>query len=514
MKSLRTIVCIGAACGAAWSEPGESVSGQEEARIRIGVLEPETRGGGEGFAAEANKILVDQIREIGFYTVVTQRSLEKAFTEIKAVFPDRCRDPRCVRDVGSAAGMDRMVYGTVDRNDKQFGVVLELLDVRRRRAIESVSLTADPGVGLEDLLHAAVGRLHGRVDDDIAVDRYFGPEVDNLRELYVSSGLCMAAGVVWGLVNGGFKGMGSEPSWASSYRDEDLSGIVTAGSHIPLSARPAALANSYMAVSDDAYGVLYNPAGMSWIEGREASLQYQYRFGMLNNLAATYVNKATREIGFGQAFLYNGDTEGLLTEVYFTSALSYKFNRFLPVLNPLSVGASVRLKSLSTPEKDSATAAQKTFGGGVDVGVLGRFSDRIRGAAVLCDVVSFERVNNTVAEYSYTEYQPVTLHLGGLFQAGYTTMLVFNGQVPLYEDQPWRMAGGIEQEMFRLVLIRAGIARQIQAQFDTPWIFTGGAGLQVNTESLLGRLVTVDASYEYNTLGVFDVLNISLRFGF
>lgn len=483
-------------------------------KVRIGVLDLQVIGGDETFAATASEQLANALTGMGSYNVFTQRVLEDAFQKVKLSFPQRCREPRCVIDIGSATGMDRMLYGRLDKNDNSYGVQLNLIDVQTRQMIGSLSLKSDPGVAPDALLKAAMAKLHGKQDADLSIKvaTYFGPDVHNEKELAISSGVCMGAGLIWALANGGFKGMGAAPTWKA----EALSGISAAADRIPMAGRPAALANSYLAVSDDAYGVLYNPAGMAWVAGREAAISYQYRFGLLNNVTASYVNKATRDIGVGNAILYSGDndTSSSMTEMYYITAVAYKFNQLLSFMRPVSAGAAIKVSTKTASGNADATAGEKTFGFGIDIGVLWELSNQIRYGAVIKDLLAFDRVNNTVGEYSYTEMMPVTLAMGGLFKAGYTTNLMANGQIPLYKDQPWKMAGGIEQEFFRIIKARVGIEKEIQALVDTPWKFTGGLGLDANTESLLGRRFCFDASYEYNTLSLLYVLNMSMRFAF
>jgi hypothetical protein len=66
------------------------------------------------------------------------------------------------------------------------------------------------------------------------------------------------------------------------------------------------------------------------------------------------------------------------------------------------------------------------------------------------------------------------------------------------------MAGGIEQEIFRYFLLRAGLQKEVQTTIESPWKITGGLGVNV-------KRISLDGSYEYNTLRVFDVINVSLR---
>lgn len=507
-RRVGIVFCVALLCGAL---PATS----EDARMKIGVLDFSTENADENFRMAMSQELVELVRNIGFYEVFSQTAIRDIYEQLKITFPKWCRDPRCVRDVGSTTGMDRMIFGAIDKNSKTYGVQLQLIDVKTKQVIETVSLAGEPGVEPKDLLAVAVDKLHGRTDEDlgIKVGEYYGPEIHNEKEWLYSSSICMGVGLLWALANGSFRGEAESPDWQSQWDNGRKSGIPTSVYHVPMFGRPAALANAYVAAADDAYGVMYNPAGASWVESREATVGYQSRFFLLNNFAAAYVNKATREIGFGQVFYYSGDE--IQNDVFFVSAASYRFNRLLPFLRPLSVGGSVKLHSQTTSAQDpNATSEGSSFGMGFDAGVLWELSEQIRYGISFRDLLAFERVNNSKQGYSYTEMQPVTLQMGGLFKAGYTTQLFANGRIPLYPDQVWSMAGGIEQEIFQVVNIRLGIEREIQTEIDPTWKFTGGIGVDAITESIFGKFFAADVSYEFSTLALMPVANVSLRFGF
>jgi hypothetical protein len=478
-------------------------------KIRIGLLNLETTGMDEAAASAANGEVERFLSDMGFYQVYPQSRLEAAAGQIKQKLPRHCRDPRCVTEIGTSLGLDRMMYGGIDRLNSAFGVRLRLLDVKRKRIVEQVNLEGAPGVSASDLLKAAVSRLHG-LDKTApsAMNTYFGPPIDNKKELYWSSGLCLGAGLVWAFVNGGLTDFHLTKQFDTLTRSH----LSASPLQISYFGRPSAMGDGYVAAADDAYGPLFNPAGMSWLAHREASVGYQYRFGSLNNFVASYVNKATREMGFGECVLYVGDADKLQSELYFISSYSYKVNRKIWFLRPFSVGVSVKLGTLTSPKGEDATSSQKTFSGGLDLGFMTDFADNIRFGAVLRDAPSIRKVSNTTSGLRYLESDPTLLQMGGTYKVGYTTFLVCQGQIPLYRDQSWHFSGGIEQEIFRVFKVRAGCKKE--AYFDTPWLLTGGFGLDVNTESMWGKCLSLDGAYEYNTLGMFPVANMSFRVGF
>ena len=481
-------------------------------KTRIGILNPAVEGGGEKLASEVLRNLKESVSAIGGYDIYMEEGMHKAFDENKMRFPKYCREPRCVAAVGSTLQLDRMIYGSIDKAEKTFGINLTLVDVASKQVIEKVSIESDPGIGLADAIRVAVSRLHGHVDTDLDTNThtYYGKQINNLKQLYISSGACIAAGLLWAIINNEFID-GEKKNYGGE------SGVGTGSYLIPMFARPAALGNCYIAASDDAYGVFYNPAGMSWASGGEVSFGYQNRFGMLNNFAASFVNKATREIGFGQGFQYTGDNEDLYHEITFISGISYKFNDFVPFLRPFSVGLNLKIMSMKTGDGSVGLDAQKGsgFGFGLDLGFQIELSEKIRGAVLLKNTPTIVKYNNAT-ENNLTEYNenaPVELSLGGSFQASYETFLICEGHIPLYKEQVWKGACGVERIIFRVMRVRIGVEKS--EGFDTPWKINGGFGLNFPTESFLGKYFILDSSYEFNTLSPFsNVLNFSFRFGF
>jgi hypothetical protein len=480
-----------------------------ENRVKIGILTLEQFDKASEIAQKAQYDLVAIVKDIGFYECFDQPALEAILEKTGDKIPRHCRDPKCVVEVGRLTGMDRMISGSIEWGNSVCGVKLTLIDIMTRQTIETVSLQGGNGVPVSDVLKMTVAKLHGREQATGSFNRYFGPKIFNERQCIIASAASIGIGLIYGIINYSVE-QKHAGSIDAEYRDERLSGIATTG--VPLFARPAALANSYVAVSDDAYGVLYNPAGMAWVSGPQAVLAYQYRFG-LDNFAASYVNKATREIGFGQALLYRADREQLMRELYFVSALAYKFNN-LPYIRPFSFGVNLNLTSNRVKSTSELSSGGNSLGIGLDAGLMWELSEQIRYGLLFRDIPVFHYWKNIKTGERYFESQPTTLSMGGTFKAGYTTLLVAEGQIPLYDDQPWKMAGGLEQEFFNLFCLRIGLRREIMTSYEAPWQITGGFGMKVTTDQESGRYLSLDGSYEYNTLQVFDVINVSMRFGF
>ena len=108
------------------------------------------------------------VADMGFYKVYGQTDLENSYTQIKQKFPAHCSDPRCVIEIGSSLNLDRMLYGSVDKNASTFGVRLFLLDVPSKQIVEHVELEGEPGAG-------ASGTFAGR--------RHKAPRPSNARKI-------------------------------------------------------------------------------------------------------------------------------------------------------------------------------------------------------------------------------------------------------------------------------------------------------------------------------------------
>jgi len=485
----------------------ESDSATKTAEVRLGVLRLESLTGHDDLASELTKALVSKLDELGLYAVFT---VENAFSERNMRMPSNCREPKCIHDVGKTLGFDRMIYGTVDKNGSRYGVRLTLIDVITSQHIETVNIQGAEGVGAEDVIFHAVDRIHGHAGD-ASVSKYFGPPMNNLRELIWSAAAVQVTGLFYSLLNYG-TGLGSDEGIVhTGYRKEKLSGIAASVDQIPIFARPAALANAYVAASDDAYGVLYNPAGLAWVAQREAAAAYQQRFDM-DLIAATYVNKATRDLGFGHALLLSTDRDGIMTEMYFISAVGYKFNT--TPMGPLSFGAAFKTISNTVKALSLDSPKGQSIGAGLDLGLMWEISERIRYGMLFRGVPAVNSWKNRATGYQYYEAHPATLTMGGSYKSSYSSFFIAEGQIPLYEDQPWIMSGGIEYEFFRMIALRVGLQREILDEESDWWKITGGTGFRFNTEPIWGKTLALDVAYEYNTLHLFPVINASIKVGF
>jgi len=497
--------------------PAKAAAGQgpNVSRIKLGVMALESATGHEEEAAAMTALMIERLEELGLYDVYRPDDIDAALSGTR-LGKGSCRDPRCVLGIGKALGVRRMISGTFDITGSRCAVRLVLLNVISGKPVSSVSLEGAIGVPAKEVLLAAIDRIHGDKRELNKMSAYFGPTVDNLSEFLWTTVSVQGAGLFYSVVNYGAGGDGGDDGVQTvpgAYgRNEKLSGVWASANQIPVFARPAALANAYTAVSDDAYGVLYNPAGMPWIKGREAVVGYQYRLGM-DIMAVSYVDRALRDLGFGQAVLLTTDRDGAMTELYFVTAAGYKINQDY-LFGPFSVGASLKIMGSTVNKLSPDSPYGQSFGAGLDFGFMWELSPLIRYGLLLRDVPAVSQWKNRATGALYAEANPATLHMGGSYAAGYSVFLTADGQIPLYDDQPWIMAGGIEYEFFRMLALRIGLQREILDDNADWWKITCGTGFKFDTGTKWGREMALDISYEYNTLELFHVVNVSVKAGF
>ena len=470
---------------------------------RIGIMNLRTNNNDSLMAVEAIYAIRDALHEIGRYNALMPKQMMDAYDVIGRNYPENCRETRCVAVLGSSLQLERMIFGNVDFNNGSYAVSLQMVNVQSREIISERNYEGDPGVPLKDVVRTTIFRMHEKYDFENAVElhRYFGPQVNNVRPALISSGAVMGLGLFVALVGTDFQS-------TSVKIDERLSGVDPSMRTKSQSARAKAMGNSYVALSQDAYGAFYNPAGVAWIKEPEASINFQNRFGLVNTVSASYVNKVTREIGWGNTLIYSGHPESFYQELYFSTLGAYRFTE-LWLLPPFSVGANVHIMSARTTGGSGSPYDQtgSAYGFGLDIGFLMEIARNIDFGFVLNNVptVNFfhnsssterEIGNNDYNEYRYRENSPASLTMGGSFEVSHSTLFVAEGRIPFYQDQNWRFAGGIEQQIANPVRIRFGAEREIFTNFETPWFLTTGGGVRFPVQR---KTIDIDFSYEFMT---------------
>lgn len=474
-----------------------------EVLTRVGVIKPFFYGADSTAQEQAEKYIQKKLHDIGGYDVYNSARLEDAIEVFEKDYPAYCHEPRCAAVLGATLELDRMIYGTVIDNNNRFAVELTMVDVATRQIVDEASLEGDPGVSLEQVVNGAMNKIHDIEDTLISatMNRYFGEEVDNRKVMYIAGGSWMAFGMAYGLI-------GNERQENKVEYSEHLSGIDPSMRATPKSARAKAMGNCYIAAAKDAYGAFYNPAGASWVDGMQGAVNYRNHFGLISSMSASFVGKATREIGWGHTFSYSGSAESYFQELDFGTIFSYKFNDLFGKLPPFSVGAALNFSSTRTTGGVGSQYDQEgtEFGFGFDLGMLIELTRKIDLGLVLNNVPHVMFHNNITQGQRSVENRPSSFRMGATYQVAYPTMLIAEGTFPLYDDQNFRFAGGLEQRLFGLFLLRMGAEKETLQSYDSPWHLTTGFGFEIPIKE---RYIYIDGAYDFNTsrelLGIWDV---------
>jgi len=470
---------------------------------RIGVITPFFRGVDSTLQGESVKLITRKLHELGGYDVFTEDRLRDAIDAYEEDYPQYCHEPRCAAVLGTILDLDKMLYGTVVENQNRIAVELTMVDVASHKIVNGASLEGDDGVSLEQVIIGVLNQIEEVEDTSVSVEmnRYYGEVIDRLKPMAIASGSWVAFGSLFSVI-------GNDRQDTYIEYQDTLSGIDPSMRATPKSARAKAMGNCYVAAAKDAYGAFYNPAGASWVDDMEASASYRNHFGMVNSMSASFVAKSTREIGWGHTFSYSGSPESYFQELDFGTLFSYKFNDLFGKLPPFSVGAALNIASTRTTGGSGSEYDQKgtEIGFGLDLGMLIELSRKIDLGLVFNNVPHVMFHNNKTEGTRSIENRPASFRLGATYEVGYATMLIAEGTLPLYQDQVFRFAGGVEQRLFSVLLFRLGAEKETLQSFDSPWHLTAGLGFDIPVKE---QHVYIDGAYDFNTTkelrGVWDI---------
>lgn len=485
---------------------------EEDPLTRIGVITPFFVGSDSSIQREAVDLIKAKLHSSGGYDVFTEKRLKDAIEAFGRDYPQYCQEPRWASVFGATLSLDRVIYGRVIQNLDRLAVELTMVDVASRRIISEASIEGQPGILLEKVIDDAINIIHEIPDTSAAhsTKRYYGEEVQRIKPMAFTMGAFIGTGTILSL------GSNDQQDNEIVYEDK-LSGIDPSMRSTPKSARASAMGNCYVAAAKDAYGVYFNPAGASWVDGVEASVSYRNHFGLVNSMSASFVANATRELGWGHSFNYAGSPESYFEELDFGTVISYKFNDLFGKLPPFSIGTGLNIASSKTKGGVGSQYDQSgtEFGFGLDFGALIELSQKIDFGLVFNNV-PFVMVHNNNSATAQTkgksiENRPAAFKMGATYDVSYATMLIAEGTLPLYNDQNFRFAGGVEQRLFSVMFLRLGAEKETMQSYDSPWHLTGGFGFDFPVKE---RKISLDGSINLNTnrdlLAVWDV---SLKIG-
>lgn len=255
------------------------------------------------------------------------------------------------------------------------------------------------------------------------------------------------------------------------------------------SARARAMSNAYVAISDDANGVFYNPAGISFAP-MSASVGMAQLFGQdfteIRTGSIVYpLPKKLGTIGIGlKMFDVDFEDEALMSESHIV--LAHGFNLMADIHSSVRVGWSANLYNLSM----SGYGKDDAFG--VNLGALATLHQRTKfGFAV-------SNLNQPKIGAGNEHNLPRKLSMG----ISYTPYDQVTTSVEMKKDfaEDTEFMGGVEFKLFEPLYIRAGV-------HQNPATWSTGASFR-----MVG--VILDYSYTQHTvLAPTHYLNIGYEFG-
>lgn len=237
-------------------------------------------------------------------------------------------------------------------------------------------------------------------------------------------------------------------------------------------ARPAALGDAFVAVSDGTYGLFYNPAGLNTILGYEAQISHINWFDGINyeyialvnpdpllswgkiGLAVSYIQTAEQTVNSDLPFYDTGYLNSGINILSYTGAKftpkSYAviFGYSLDPLEELSVGLNLRL---STDYIGDYKDSNVTFdlGGIYKQLVQGHY---LRAGLVIGNIGS----KSTMSSESFNQPFDVVLGLSDLTQL-FGREFLLTSQVTIQIDDVTQFGLGAEYWFFDMVALRAGL---------------------------------------------------------
>jgi hypothetical protein len=244
-------------------------------------------------------------------------------------------------------------------------------------------------------------------------------------------------------------------------------------------ARPIAMANAYVAIADDPWAVVYNPAGLSFVSSLHTSVFISpAQFGM----------KELRLVSVGAAIPSNAGIWGVVFdqygfELYKETNAAFGFGRRLNEW--ISFGATIRITHVAIERYGNSTR------GVMDIGGIALITDELR--------LGWSWMNATQTTIGVnSELLPEILSMGVCYEITEHSRLA----AELEKDirYPVIKKVGFEQDLFGALSLRLGLS-------DNPDRFSCGFGVR------MAGCEFSYAGYSHQQLGWTHQVELSVTFG-
>lgn len=290
---------------------------------------------------------------------------------------------------------------------------------------------------------------------------------------------------------------------SGSILSQDLSGISGAFVDIGFGARPVSMGSAYVALANDVNSVLWNPAGLTSIDKKQAAFSFTNQYGLLNYHYVAFTTPLKSEYnGIGGAIIYSADDA--LSEMTFQIGYALRFEK-------LSLGLSIKYRRASFGNNTISDADYLIFepdeieegrlnqvngsgnGVGFDVGLQYSFNDRITLGVMFRDIYSPVFWNSSVdneavkSKGSYSELIPFEPILGTAIKVSDDITMTTDYAPAVGSEMNDKFRTGIEARFFELLYLRGGYQNYVNNFPDDKFVL--GFGVDVNVLTELNVLV-------------------------
>jgi long-subunit fatty acid transport protein len=233
------------------------------------------------------------------------------------------------------------------------------------------------------------------------------------------------------------------------------------------------MGGAFVGLADDRNAVLWNPAGMLKLEGSGISFMWAKQLGFIPYNYISYCGGISEHKRIGGAVIYSGDevlseTTALLSYASSLSKISDKLNKIAWALNVKIRWASFGNNSEGDPDRVTGDA----FGYGVDLGLMWCLSEKISLGMLWRDLYNDITWNSSTSG-EYSESTPTELTFGASYRPFANSVMALDVRKALYSDVEDRLLLGVEQNIFKIIYLRAGWGQNIGAKYRNQDIAVG-----------------------------------------
>ncbi|NOY58994.1 MAG: UPF0164 family protein [Calditrichaeota bacterium] len=268
--------------------------------------------------------------------------------------------------------------------------------------------------------------------------------------------------------------------FATNVFSQNLSNIPGVFLDIGYGARPMGVGGAFTAMANDINALVWNPAGLANLQGRQITFFYTKQFNLIPYTMAAYANNFGKtNWTHSEGLFVSGDDA--LRETMLYVGFGYKADR---LIKKLKLGVTLKYKNATYGNNKNGGIGQVTgnaLGVGLDFGAIYPVREKILAALVLKNVYDTVYWNSSSMD-AYNQGSPLRLSFGLALQNFPNTTIGFDLEKALHADIKDRLNIGIERSFFHLVSIRAGAFQTLQPTANMN--YSVGLGFQYQRNSV------------------------------